>query len=65
MEFQKKSIHNSYFYLLSADFCYSTGDTDTDLDNILPQEGYKIVEPPADYKPVSSRLKAVETPLGK
>ncbi|KDN42069.1 putative splicing factor 3b subunit 1 [Tilletiaria anomala UBC 951] len=38
--------------------------SDEELDSILPSEGYKIVEPPADYQPVRSNAhKLMATPL--
>jgi splicing factor 3B subunit 1 len=37
--------------------------TDEELDQILPKEGYVILEPPADYKPLKSTRVAI-TPIG-
>ena len=37
--------------------------TDEELDSLLPSEGYKVVEPPADYQPVRSNAhKLMATP---
>lgn len=41
--------------------------TDEELDAILPQEGYKVLEPPASYVPIRTparKLLATPTPLG-
>eukprot|EP00520_Triparma_pacifica_P017137 CAMPEP_0118656458 /NCGR_PEP_ID=MMETSP0785-20121206/13499_1 /TAXON_ID=91992 /ORGANISM="Bolidomonas pacifica, Strain CCMP 1866" /LENGTH=1211 /DNA_ID=CAMNT_0006549317 /DNA_START=491 /DNA_END=4123 /DNA_ORIENTATION=+ len=41
--------------------------SDAELDAVLPQSGYRILEPPADYKPThrtSSNLLATPTPVG-
>lgn len=41
--------------------------TDEELDAILPQDGYKILEPPASYVPIRTparKLLATPTPLG-
>ncbi|CAD6240563.1 unnamed protein product [Miscanthus lutarioriparius] len=41
--------------------------TDEELDAMFPQEGYKILEPPASYQPIRTRarkLLATPTPLG-
>uniref|UniRef100_A0A251U8V2 Putative U2 snRNP component prp10 n=1 Tax=Helianthus annuus TaxID=4232 RepID=A0A251U8V2_HELAN len=41
--------------------------TDEELDSMLPQEGYKILEPPATYAPIRTparKLLAAPTPLG-
>ena len=44
--------------------------SDEDLDALFPQEGYKIVEPPADYVPIRTPARklmatpASETPQG-
>ncbi|KAN0064703.1 U2 snRNP component prp10 [Thecaphora frezii] len=38
--------------------------TDEELNSILPSEGYKIVEPPADYAPIRTPArKLMETPV--
>ncbi|KAM0903545.1 hypothetical protein ACQ4PT_018593 [Festuca glaucescens] len=40
--------------------------TDEELDSMLPQEGYKILEPPASYQPIRTparKLLATPTPL--
>ncbi|CAL4890054.1 unnamed protein product [Urochloa decumbens] len=41
--------------------------TDEELDAMFPQEGYKILEPPASYQPIRTparKLLATPTPLG-
>ena len=41
--------------------------TDEELDTMFPQEGYKILEPPASYQPIRTparKLLATPTPLG-
>ena len=41
--------------------------TDEELDAMFPQEGYKILEPPASYQPIRTparKLPATPTPLG-
>ncbi|KAD5508895.1 hypothetical protein E3N88_16598 [Mikania micrantha] len=41
--------------------------TDEELDTMFPQEGYKILEPPANYVPIRTparKLLATPTPLG-
>jgi splicing factor 3B subunit 1 len=41
--------------------------TDEELNNLIPIQGYQIIEPPADYKPIktpSRKLQATPTPMG-
>lgn len=42
--------------------------TDEELDEMMPKEGYEIMQPPANYKPVlrpAAALMATPTPLGQ
>jgi len=40
--------------------------TDAEIDEMLPAAGYKILEPPANYKaPARARIMATPTPLGE
>ena len=41
--------------------------TDDELDNLMPREGYKVVQPPANYEPIRTparKLMATPTPMG-
>ncbi len=35
--------------------------TDTELDSLLPSEGYKVVDPPASYKPIRTPARKLNT----